>query len=88
LDVFVGVEQRGQATTLLVGDQGRCRCAGFAGGVQRVTGPTPVAVGGLLDPASAPVQSVASEAHDVDGFITATVSGNCPLVAVVNPSIC
>ena len=41
---------------------------GAAGLVERIVRAATVAVDGLLDMASAPVQRVAGQAHDVDGI--------------------
>ena len=63
LNVVVVGEQRLEPLLLLVGEELDAGVQGAAGPVERIVRAAAVAVDGLLDPASAPVQGVAGEAH-------------------------
>ncbi len=67
LDVLLDVEQAGQPLALAVGEQVSASVLSPAGAIERVVGAAAVTVQILLDPATAPVQGVAGETHDVEG---------------------
>ncbi len=85
LDVLVGCEQSTQPATLLVGEQVGAGVQGPPGSVEGVAGAASVAVDGLQDAASALVQRLPGQAHDVKGVHHRDGVGSSSVVAVLNP---